>query len=148
MKSWSRKWHLNIFYDYFLAPGPQGNDGNGGFNMMFILMAWLVAAVILFLLRPQNMRQSGNEKPSNQVNSLFFTFCTYICCTTAGNSQLPIANDIVRGHAHALVLGRCIQMHNQKHCCSEQRMLCSHIVNPCNHLAVYAKNYGKVSAKS
>lgn len=47
-------------------PGPQGNDGNGGFSIMFVLMAWLVAAVILFLLRPQNMRQSGNEKPSNQ----------------------------------------------------------------------------------
>ncbi len=61
----------NWFHLSFAAPGPQGNDGNGGFNIMFILMAWLVAAVILFLLRPQNMRQSGNEKPSNQVDLSF-----------------------------------------------------------------------------
>jgi hypothetical protein len=53
---------------------------------MFVLMAWLVAAVILFLLRPQNMRQSGNEKPSNQVDlsliyisTLFLAFQLMVC---------------------------------------------------------------------
>ena len=58
---------LALIFCVFSAPGPQGNDGNGGFSVMFLLMAWLVAAVVLFLLRPQTMRQGGSEKPSNQV---------------------------------------------------------------------------------
>lgn len=54
---------------FFTAPGPQGNDSNGGFNFMFFMVAWLVAAVLLFLLRPQSTRP-GDEKPSsNQVKN-------------------------------------------------------------------------------
>ena len=61
---------------YFLpAPGAQATDSNGGFNMMFFMVAWLVAAVVLFMLRPQSTRQGGNEKPpSNQVQGLHSQF--------------------------------------------------------------------------
>ncbi|PFX18365.1 small integral membrane protein 14-like [Stylophora pistillata] len=45
-------------------PGPQGNDTGGDSHTAFyIMIAWLIIAFVLYLLRPQSMRQ-GPEKPS------------------------------------------------------------------------------------
>lgn len=45
-------------------PGPQGSDtGGNNHTAFFIMMIWIVIAFVLYLLRPQSMRQ-GAEKPS------------------------------------------------------------------------------------
>ncbi|CAH3160253.1 unnamed protein product [Porites lobata] len=46
-------------------PGPQGTNNTGGdsHTTFYIMMVWIVIAFVLYLLRPQSMRQ-GAEKPS------------------------------------------------------------------------------------
>ncbi|XP_013382479.1 small integral membrane protein 14-like [Lingula anatina] len=50
-------------------PGPNGNPADGGFNVMMIMMAWLVIATALFLLRPASLRNRGDQKPSGNGNN-------------------------------------------------------------------------------
>ncbi|XP_031552022.1 small integral membrane protein 14-like [Actinia tenebrosa] len=46
-------------------PGPQSNDTGPETNTtLFIVMIWIAIAFILFLLRPQRLRQGG-DKPSS-----------------------------------------------------------------------------------
>lgn len=45
-------------------PGPgQGNGGDNSFMLMAV--AWVVLAMVLYLLRPQSMRGQGDAKPNN-----------------------------------------------------------------------------------
>nr|XP_044986074.1 small integral membrane protein 14 [Jaculus jaculus] len=47
-------------------PGPSGDNGT---SITMILMAWMVIAVILFLLRPPNLRGSNlSGKPASPHN--------------------------------------------------------------------------------
>ncbi|EDO47460.1 predicted protein [Nematostella vectensis] len=47
-------------------PGPQGTDtGPEYFSTALIMMAWFAVAFLLYLLRPQSMRQPPDEKPTN-----------------------------------------------------------------------------------
>ncbi|KAG3276749.1 small integral membrane protein 14, transcript variant X1 [Ictidomys tridecemlineatus] len=47
-------------------PGPSGDNG---ISITMILMAWMVIAVILFLLRPPNLRGSNlSRKPTSPHN--------------------------------------------------------------------------------
>ena len=57
-------------YDFvvFLVPGPQGTPADGGFNIMMILLAWVVVATALYLFRPGSLRQSGDDKPARHDN--------------------------------------------------------------------------------
>ena len=73
-------------------PGPTSNPGDGGMNMMMIMMGWLVVATALFLLRPASLRNSGDQKPhGNQVrqfslNVLYsskYTKLKFVCLTTS-----------------------------------------------------------------
>ena len=49
-----------------LVPGPSGDNG---ISITMILMAWMVVAVILFLLRPPNLRGSNlTGKPTSPHN--------------------------------------------------------------------------------
>jgi hypothetical protein len=54
------------------VPGPQGSPEDGGFNIMMIMVAWLVIASVLFIMRPNSMR-NNNEKPrpSQNVSTLY-----------------------------------------------------------------------------
>lgn len=70
----------------FPAPGPQGTPGDGGFNMMMMLMAWLVIATALFLLRPQALRGNGAEKPANNGN---VSQDTFLVCYLFSSPFLP-----------------------------------------------------------
>lgn len=44
------------------APNVQPTDDGNGMTMMYVMMAWVVAAFLLYLVRPASMRQ-GPEKP-------------------------------------------------------------------------------------
>ncbi|XP_065054488.1 small integral membrane protein 14-like [Rhopilema esculentum] len=44
------------------APNLQASN-DGGNMMMFVMVAWVIAAVLLYLLRPASMR-GGSEKPN------------------------------------------------------------------------------------
>ncbi|XP_064619675.1 small integral membrane protein 14-like [Lineus longissimus] len=48
-------------------PGPQGSPEDGGLNVMMIMVAWLVIASVLFIMRPNSMR-NNNEKPRPSQN--------------------------------------------------------------------------------
>lgn len=50
-------------------PGPQGTPADGGFNVMMVMVAWLVVATALYLFRPGNLRQQGDEKPARFDNA-------------------------------------------------------------------------------
>ncbi|KAJ8043954.1 Small integral membrane protein 14 [Holothuria leucospilota] len=42
-------------------PGPESADGN--YTMMLFMMGWMVLALVLFLVRPSQLRARGDEKP-------------------------------------------------------------------------------------
>lgn len=47
-------------------PGPQGGGGQGEMNFFLMAAAWVVIALVMFLLRPASLRnRGGDEKPSN-----------------------------------------------------------------------------------
>lgn len=43
-------------------PGPGNAEGGGG-DFMMLAMAWMVMAVVMYLLRPTSMRGQGDAKP-------------------------------------------------------------------------------------
>lgn len=45
-------------------PSPQG-DGAGQMSFFVMAAAWVVIALVLFMLRPSSLRNRGDEKPSN-----------------------------------------------------------------------------------
>jgi len=45
------------------APNIQASNNDGGMTMMYVMMAWIIAAILLYLLRPASMR-GGSEKPT------------------------------------------------------------------------------------
>ncbi|XP_064419324.1 small integral membrane protein 14 [Latimeria chalumnae] len=50
-------------------PGPNPS-GDGGLSINMIMMAWLVLALVLFLLRPASLRGSNTAgKPTSPYNS-------------------------------------------------------------------------------
>ncbi|KAM4780649.1 small integral membrane protein 14 isoform 1-T2 [Cyanocitta cristata] len=49
-------------------PGPN-SSGDSGISFAMIMMAWVVIALVLFLLRPSNLRGSNTAgKPTSQHN--------------------------------------------------------------------------------
>jgi len=45
-------------------PGPNGDPSAGGMSMMMIMLGWLVVATALFLMRPNSLRNRGDQKPA------------------------------------------------------------------------------------
>ncbi|XP_035691969.1 small integral membrane protein 14-like isoform X4 [Branchiostoma floridae] len=46
-------------------PGPNGTpEGDAGLTLTMMMIAWVVIALVLYLLRPQSMRGQGDQKPS------------------------------------------------------------------------------------
>ncbi|XP_071946337.1 small integral membrane protein 14-like [Antedon mediterranea] len=43
----------------------QAPEGDGGYSFMMLMMGWIVLAVVLFLMRPNSMRNRGDDKPRN-----------------------------------------------------------------------------------
>uniref|UniRef100_A0A8D1VIN5 Small integral membrane protein 14 n=1 Tax=Sus scrofa TaxID=9823 RepID=A0A8D1VIN5_PIG len=60
-------WNRGCFFREMLrVPGPSSDNG---ISITMILMAWMVIAVILFLLRPPNLRGSNlTGKPTSPHN--------------------------------------------------------------------------------
>ncbi len=57
---------------FVAVPGPQGSPVDGGYNMVMFMVAWLVIATALFLMRPASLRNRGDNKPpQNQVHTYF-----------------------------------------------------------------------------
>jgi len=50
------------------APGPQGSPDDGGFNIMLIMMAWIVAATALYLFRPESLRSNKPTRNDHGPN--------------------------------------------------------------------------------
>jgi len=48
-------------------PGP-GNNDDSGMTMMYMAIAWVIAALVLYLIRPQSLRGGGDEKPAPDRN--------------------------------------------------------------------------------
>ena len=44
-----------MFVLYFIAPNMQASNNDGGMTMMYVMMAWIVAAVLLYLLRYEDI---------------------------------------------------------------------------------------------
>jgi len=44
-------------------PGPEGAPDGGFSTMMMMMMGWIVLATALFLMRPNSLRNRGDEKP-------------------------------------------------------------------------------------
>ena len=61
----------------FAVPGPPAAAADGGFNMMMFMMAWVLIALVLFLLRPSSLRRNrGDQKPSpGQVGNQVVLMC-------------------------------------------------------------------------
>ena len=45
-----------------------GNNDDSGVTMMYMAVAWIVLAFVLYMFRPQNLREDDNAKPSNSGN--------------------------------------------------------------------------------
>ncbi|CAH1233709.1 SMIM14 [Branchiostoma lanceolatum] len=57
-------------------PGPNGTpEGDAGLTLTMMMIAWVVIALVLYLLRPQSLRGQGDQKPraANDV-TLFSLF--------------------------------------------------------------------------
>lgn len=47
-------------------PGPQSTDnGTEGFSMMYVMMVWMFIAFLLYLFRPQTLRQGGDKRTAD-----------------------------------------------------------------------------------
>ncbi|KAI8489031.1 PREDICTED: small integral membrane protein 14-like [Branchiostoma belcheri] len=45
-------------------PGPNGTpEGDAGLTLTMMMIAWVVIALVLYLLRPQSLRGQGDQKP-------------------------------------------------------------------------------------
>ena len=61
------------------APGPNGTpEGDAGLTLTMMMIAWVVIALVLYLLRPQSMRGQGDQKPSAANDVTVFSFVSLI----------------------------------------------------------------------